>query len=627
LGMTRFRLLLGGTEKATPKKGGADAQANGGDANPESQASTLNAADGASEGVDSSSPSSAHGLPATAAAPQVGPTGAGSIVAEEAPHVPAVEAEQMPLLSARAPVDSRVRLESYDAADHTCADLEAEGFLMLCEDDKSSGKGGRRVILLSVLLGLCSFLLGNVAILVILSSDGSGTRWLREHLTESFKLDVDGHESKWQSHTETVDGCSSRVQIVKDDFAQRMKHQKEEYAHIFEDSSRDLEKVTSAMTSQHQRLNSATAEVGALKQDMQRMWHPTPVTRSEAPKKWAYVMMAYDEPGKPTTHLWGVLAMARSIQLLSQYPLLVLTNRTEFPDGSDVNVTLSALGAQVLPVHEVPVPTNLPYERWKVAWWKIQIWALTDYEKLIWLDTDAMMYRSMDYVFERNWMWAQRDDWLCKLNQEDMCSGFMLLYPNMSDYKGIQDFGISPSADLSKGDQLVIKQYFDNSGRPLNLLSDVEAAFGQCIGTAPSPYMEPNRRPVVGVWNIPSFVHKSGGWASDLDSQYFNVCFQHNVTKQLFRVASETINVCHYHALGATWRSRFCEAITLGGLTQASVRAYCSDDCWVRGMVGNWNDSSIICGPVSSGLAQSDFAAAPPGIPLPMMESFEQGLQ
>jgi len=337
-------------------------------------------------------------------------------------------------------------------------------------------------------------------------------------------------------------------------------------------------------------------------------------------KPWAFVMMAYDESGRASEHLWGVIAMARTLQLLSEYPLLVLTNETHFPDGTEVEPAFGALNAKVLPVKFVPVPSKLTYKWWIVAWWKIQVWTLVEYEKLIWLDSDAILYRSVDYLFERSWMWAQRDDWSCGLNKETMCSGIMLLFPSMSDYQGILSYANSSAADLSKGDQKVIMQYFSTyTKRPIHLLSDVEAAFGQCIGTAQSPYLEPDRTEVKGLWSIPSFVHKSGGWASR-DSTFFNVCFQHNVTLQLFRVGSTTVNVCQYHPLGAFWRSRFCEAASLMGLHQPSVAAYCSDDCWVRGR-GESTASGLICGPINSGVTETEYFAKTPGLPVALLPS------
>jgi hypothetical protein len=389
-----------------------------------------------------------------------------------------------------------------------------------------------------------------------------------------------------------------------------------------------MEKVTHRhdLATTREKLQDATTELKVLiaereHQQTERSWAPQePNRKKEDLKPWAFVMIAYDEPGHVSEHLWGVIAMARTLQLLSKYPLLVLTNTTHFPDGSKVDRALAAVNAKALPVKPVPVPSSLTYKWWIIAWWKIQVWALTEYEKLIWLDSDAIIYRSVDYIFERSWMWAQRDDWECGLNQGSMCSGIMLLFPSESDYKGILQYANSSNADLSKGDQKVIMDYFTTyTKRPISLLSDAEAAFGQCIGTAQSPYLEPDSSAVKGLWNIPSFVHKSGGWASR-DSSFFNVCFQHNVSMQLFRVGSTTVNVCHFHPLGAFWRSRFCEGVAIMGLQQPSAAAYCSDDCWVRG-IGERPAIGLVCGPAASGVTETEYFARTPGLPVSLLPS------
>merc|ERR1711874_102999 len=101
--------------------------------------------------------------------------------------------------------------------------------------------------------------------------------------------------------------------------------------------------------------------------------------------------------------------------------------------------------------------------------------------------------------------------------------------------------------------------------RPINLLSDNDAAFGRCLGKMPMGYLNADGSRVTGVWDTPTFVHKSGGWG-DANDQYSNVCFSHVAIRQLYTLGNTTINVCQHHPLGAYWRQLFCEAVAILGL-------------------------------------------------------------
>merc|ERR1712083_657538 len=105
----------------------------------------------------------------------------------------------------------------------------------------------------------------------------------------------------------------------------------------------------------------------------------------------------------------------------SDYPLVVLTNSTHLPDGVPLGQALERLNAQVLPLQDrwpsLATSKELkPLHRF--AYLKLQIWLLTQYEKLIWLDTDAILVRSIDWLFERQPIWGQRDDPLCQFREQ-----------------------------------------------------------------------------------------------------------------------------------------------------------------------------------------------------------------
>jgi len=424
------------------------------------------------------------------------------------------------------------------------------------------------------------------------------------------------------SSTDTVEDGMQKLQSTKekwasgmDEMMEKMRKHKKDMTTELEDLRQELEAARSSLSTERTALKSTRQELSILRDQMKHQWYPTfePVDVSSTK---AFVMMAIDQIGS-SKHKWGVLAMAHMIRTYSKHPLVLLTNSKTFVDGTDIEV-LSKLSVKILPIETVPVPpgaADMPFDRWRLAWQKLQIWKLTQYEKLIWLDTDATLTRSIDYLFDESWMKAQRDDWYCKGNINQVCSGILLLRPNATDYAGLLAFAKRPSTDFTSGDQGVISQYFEATKRPIQYLQDLEASFGQCIGKAPTPYRLPNGKGVVGQFNLPTFVHKAGGWFHG-DSDYFDACFEPDVTRQLYMIAYQTINVCHYHPLGHTWRNHFCQAVALLELKVPKVAAYCDDDCWLRGNDPSPPVPGVTCGPLAQKVSDTVYNAKAVGQPV-----------
>uniref|UniRef100_A0A7S2PS89 LamG-like jellyroll fold domain-containing protein n=1 Tax=Zooxanthella nutricula TaxID=1333877 RepID=A0A7S2PS89_9DINO len=312
-----------------------------------------------------------------------------------------------------------------------------------------------------------------------------------------------------------------------------------------------------------------------------------PVTKLTRSPRFAYAMMAYDEPGQPLGEsMWGAIAMARALQRLSDYPLLLLTNSTELPDGTDVVQVMKRLNAKVLPVYPVHMPGAhaWTFRRWNIAFWKLQIFLHTDYDKIIWLDGDSTLYRSVDWIFHLDGMWGQRDDWFCKLNQTKICSGILSVIPSVDDFDGMLKYAGQVGSMLTLGDQQLIEMYFRHvAKKPVNFLDDATASFGQCIGTVQQNDWSWGTRSRHNAWITPAFVHKSGGWGNTNNNAYSNVCFSHNMSRQRYVVGGVVLNACHFNPLAAHWRSFFCEAHQLLQTDIHSVKSFCSDACYYHG--------------------------------------------
>lgn len=332
---------------------------------------------------------------------------------------------------------------------------------------------------------------------------------------------------------------------------------------------------------------------------------------------WAYVMIADDPPEKSSRpSLWAAMALARSIQQFTAHRMVLLTNYQTFPDGIPVKASFEKLGVEVRPFTIVNLPEHLtkPVE-FRASFHKFQAWNLVDLEKVVWLDSDALAYRSLDWLFLREGMWGGRHDWDCKLGQPFLNSAILSLVPSQQDYDGLVALARqSPHLSVHQ----VIVQYFRDVQRPVSLLTDLEAAYGRCMNSGvPSPYISKEGQKVNGLWSTADYVHKSGGYGQQADSPYDNICFTHDITSQKYYVGKAVLNICQFHPLGAHWRMLFCEAAASMGIQELSVRAFCNDHCYYWGV----EDAGYGCdsGPIDGTPVYGEYYSHVTGIPGPEM--------
>lgn len=330
----------------------------------------------------------------------------------------------------------------------------------------------------------------------------------------------------------------------------------------------------------------------------------------------AFVTLAHEPVRGSFRYTWQALALARALQKVSAYPLVLLTDAEYMPDGrTRIAEGLRPLNIHVLPLAALNVPASVDVAQnptWKYAYWKLQIWNLTQFEKLVWVDSDSLITRSLDWLFEEDWMWAQRDDWFCRGSQSHVCSGLVLAFPSAADFQGLQQHAAT-GPYWEKADQGIIESYFLNvRHRPVRLLLDSDAGFGRCLGRVPSVYLDRQHGAIPGIWDVPAFVHKSSGYGGT-NNAYNNVCFSPFLELQYYSRQGLLFNACHLHPLGPMWRELFCEAVAFAGATSPEIATFCDDGCWYRGersLPAPIGDDGRSCRRVQS------FTGAHPGVPL-----------
>lgn len=335
------------------------------------------------------------------------------------------------------------------------------------------------------------------------------------------------------------------------------------------------------------------------------------------PQPWAYVMIASDPPedsSRPS--LWGAMALARSIQQFTSHRMVLLTNYETFSDGTPVGESFIKLGVEVRAFDEVDIPEHRDKPRkFRESFRKFQAWNLEYLEKVVWLETDGLAYRSLDWLFLREGMWGGRHNWDCKLGQPFLNSAILSLVPKREDYEQLVNLARNnPALSVHQ----IIVQYFREQHRPVSLLTDLEAAYGRCMNSGvPSPYISKEGKKVNGLWSTPDFVHKSGGYTKKPDSDYDNICFSHDIAAQKYYVGNAVLNICQFHPLGAQWRMLFCEAVESMGVSDTSAVAFCNDHCYYWGA----EEEGVVCisGPIDGTPVYGEYYAHVTGIPGPEM--------
>lgn len=137
-----------------------------------------------------------------------------------------------------------------------------------------------------------------------------------------------------------------------------------------------------------------------------------------------------------------------------------------------------------------------------------EAWNLTEFDDLIWLDTDSLVFRDIDYLFDRQGLWMARDDWLCHMSQPTPNSGIIKFKPSKSTYDGLVEHMRSHSTATVH--EVIASYHMHRLASPVNLLADIEAAFGRCANhQAPSPYLSESK-PTNGLYSQAPTAHAPG---------------------------------------------------------------------------------------------------------------------
>lgn len=172
--------------------------------------------------------------------------------------------------------------------------------------------------------------------------------------------------------------------------------------------------------------------------------------------------------------LTGVVMLNWSLKRVkSAYPLLVLCSNSVSKNTLSIlrkrHLDCSVLEESIV-VDTSEVNTAKGYDHWNKTFDKLFIWSLTQYKKVVFLDSDMHVIKNIDYLFDCPHMSAVRADQWNEPGLDKLNSGLMVIEPNMEELRGLKKLWESGEIKLKNvGDQDVIRAYFKDWGRKQEL--------------------------------------------------------------------------------------------------------------------------------------------------------------
>lgn len=305
-------------------------------------------------------------------------------------------------------------------------------------------------------------------------------------------------------------------------------------------------------------------------------------------QKFAYATMLHDYAD---AHLYAdfAIALAASLRTVgSPYPLLMMMNASAFGNRTDIAVALDKLNIQMISLPQVPLPKTYVKQhpigwggKWNMAWNKISMWNLTQYDKILWLDADAIVTHNVDWLFSRKGLWAmnERNYITCERSPGEANMGFLLMQPSAKIYEDMLLWA-DTLENISEAETTIVNEYLKNVARiPIGMLPSYVADYGHCAlgphfldgceGCAHLP------KPISSLQTasqqiVPHFLHKA-------NNKGYN-CFGR---RGFYSSKCADTGFAVYRNY---WHDNFCAGVMITGLTSLDAAGFC------EGMSGSLPD-------------------------------------
>lgn len=231
--------------------------------------------------------------------------------------------------------------------------------------------------------------------------------------------------------------------------------------------------------------------------------------------KTAFITICTDDKYLP-----GVIALSRSLkQTATSHPLYVLTTTNGM--STNGNNTLRSEGISVLTasaivpsryIHELNVRNGSP--NWDNTFFKLRIFGLTQFDTLVYLDSDMIVLNNIDHLFDKPHMSAVAAGHHFNPSWIQLNSGLMVITPDKSLESRLLAL-ITEKPDDSMlnysgiGDQDLINHYFKDWPEQANL--HLPETYNQFISLIPE-YLRKGYLGSLDDIHVVHFVGKTKPW-------------------------------------------------------------------------------------------------------------------
>ena len=184
-------------------------------------------------------------------------------------------------------------------------------------------------------------------------------------------------------------------------------------------------------------------------------------------EKRAYITLLSNK-----SYFKGVLVLYRSLKnVRAKYPFYCLLSLSI---DVDIEKDLINEGIECIRLSSVAIdaklnPDGLAFSHWNLTFDKLQVWGLTQFKKIVFLDADMLIIRNIDSLFEKEPFSAVCADKSYPGNESwtGLNSGLMVIEPDKNVEKTLLDLidvvaEQAESQNLLVGDQDVIKYYLSD---------------------------------------------------------------------------------------------------------------------------------------------------------------------
>lgn len=164
----------------------------------------------------------------------------------------------------------------------------------------------------------------------------------------------------------------------------------------------------------------------------------------------------------------GVIMLDWSLKKVgSKYPLYVLCSDS-ISEKPILHLKHRNISYQRLKDH-IPIDdtinTEEGYDHWNRTFDKLYVWTLSQFNKVVFLDSDIQVIKNIDYLFDCPHMSAVRADAFNEPGLDKLNSGLMVIEPNEREFEELRTIVKSGELHLKNmGDQDVIRAYYHDWG-------------------------------------------------------------------------------------------------------------------------------------------------------------------